>query len=99
VLYTCELQVAARSIGSSVTGMLAVQVAGATIGNMVCINNILSAKAVMNMSHVPGGLQPVMLNQRGRVCQGLCGQVGEGGGGRGVGGGGERGGGGKKRPG
>jgi L-lactate permease len=47
-------QVAAERIGSSVTGMLAVQVAGATIGNMICINNILSAKAVMNMAHVPG---------------------------------------------
>jgi len=47
-------QVAGERIGSSVTGMLAVQVAGATIGNMICINNILSAKAVMNMAHVPG---------------------------------------------
>lgn len=48
------VQVAGERIGSSVTGMLAVQVAGATIGNMICINNILSAKAVMNMAHVPG---------------------------------------------
>jgi hypothetical protein len=47
-------QVAGERIGSSVTGMLAVQVAGATLGNMICINNILSAKAVMNMAHVPG---------------------------------------------
>lgn len=51
-----HLQVAAERINSSVTGMLAVQVAGATIGNMICINNILSAKAVMNMAHVPGEL-------------------------------------------
>lgn len=43
------------------TGMLAVQVAGATIGNMICINNILSAKAVMNMNHVPGELLGVLL--------------------------------------
>jgi L-lactate permease len=49
------VQVAGERIGSSVTGMLAVQVAGAAIGNMICINNILSAKAVMNMAHVPGG--------------------------------------------
>jgi hypothetical protein len=59
---THTLQVAAERIGSSVTGMLAVQVAGATIGNMICINNILSAKAVMNMAHVPGA--------RVRVCGG-----------------------------
>lgn len=29
--------------------MLAVQVAGATLGNCICINNILSAKAVRCM--------------------------------------------------
>jgi hypothetical protein len=35
------LQIAAETIGAPVTSMLAVQVAGATIGNMICINNIL----------------------------------------------------------
>jgi hypothetical protein len=35
------LQIAASTIGAPVTSMLAVQVAGATIGNMICINNIL----------------------------------------------------------
>jgi L-lactate permease len=35
------LQIAATTIGAPVTSMLAVQVAGATIGNMICINNIL----------------------------------------------------------
>ncbi|WIA11159.1 hypothetical protein OEZ85_011296 [Tetradesmus obliquus] len=47
--------IAASTIGAPVTSMLAVQVAGATIGNMICINNILSAKAVMNMNHVGEG--------------------------------------------
>lgn len=35
------MQIAAERIRLSVTSMLAVQVAGATIGNMICINNIL----------------------------------------------------------
>ena len=48
-------KIAAERIGVPVTGMLAVQVAGATAGNCVCINNILSAKAVMNMAHVGEG--------------------------------------------
>lgn len=36
-----DVQIAAEKIGAEVTGMLAVQVAGATAGNMICINNIL----------------------------------------------------------
>jgi hypothetical protein len=41
LLLLIMLQIAATTIGAPVTSMLAVQVAGATIGNMICINNIL----------------------------------------------------------
>jgi hypothetical protein len=54
--YVGDIQrIAAEQINVSVTGMLAVQVAGATLGNCVCINNILSAKAVMGLVHVGEG--------------------------------------------
>ncbi|KAF8068175.1 hypothetical protein HT031_001861 [Scenedesmus sp. PABB004] len=48
--------IAGERLGMPVTSMLAVQTAGATLGNMLCINNILSAKAVMNMAGVGEGL-------------------------------------------
>lgn len=41
------MQVAAESIGVSVKAMLALQSVGATAGNCVCINNIISAQAVV----------------------------------------------------
>ena len=41
------MQVAARSIGVSETALLALQSVGATAGNMICINNIIAAKAVV----------------------------------------------------
>eukprot|EP00892_Ulva_mutabilis_P009417 jgi/Ulvmu1/6848/UM031_0053.1 len=40
-------QVAARNIDVSETGLLALQSVGATAGNMICINNIIAAKAVV----------------------------------------------------
>lgn len=47
--------VAATNVGLSATTMLALQVTGATVGNMICINNILSAKAVMGLVHMGEG--------------------------------------------
>lgn len=41
------MQVAARNIGVSTTALLALQSVGATAGNMICINNIIAAKAVV----------------------------------------------------
>lgn len=38
---------AARSIGVSTSALLALQAVGATAGNMVCINNIISARTVV----------------------------------------------------
>lgn len=40
--------VAAERLGVPVTGLLAVQVAGACAGKMVCISSILSAKVVLS---------------------------------------------------
>jgi L-lactate permease len=40
-------QVAAKSIGVSQTALLAVQALGGTAGNMICINNIISARTVV----------------------------------------------------
>eukprot|EP01026_Neomeris_dumetosa_P010863 TRINITY_DN1400_c0_g1_i5.p1 TRINITY_DN1400_c0_g1~~TRINITY_DN1400_c0_g1_i5.p1 ORF type:complete len:652 (-),score=59.12 TRINITY_DN1400_c0_g1_i5:471-2426(-) len=48
-------QVAAFKIDVSQKTMLAMQTAGATMGNCVCINNIIGAKAVMNMNSIPEG--------------------------------------------
>lgn len=44
---------AARNIGIAFAPTLALQAVGATVGNMICINNIISARAVMNLNHVP----------------------------------------------
>ena len=48
-------QIAAENVGLSVEVMLALQVAGAAAGNAVCINNILAARAVMALTHIPEG--------------------------------------------
>jgi L-lactate permease len=55
-------RIAAESIGTSVTTMLALQVTGASAGNGVCLNNIISACAVVGLS-VPEG-QIVMQTYR-----------------------------------
>ena len=41
------MQVAAETIDVSVKGLLALQLMGAAAGNMVCINNIISARTVV----------------------------------------------------
>lgn len=40
-------QVAAKSINMPETALLALQAVGATAGNMICINNIISARTVV----------------------------------------------------
>jgi hypothetical protein len=47
LLLLLSLQIAATTIGAPITSMLAVQVAGATIGNMICINNILVRRNIL----------------------------------------------------
>ena len=47
-------KVAAQNIDRSVTAMLALQTTGATIGNMICINNILAARAVVGVNEPEG---------------------------------------------
>lgn len=42
-------QVAAESIGRSVTAMLSLQCTGAALGNMVCIYNVLAASAMLGI--------------------------------------------------
>ena len=38
----------------SVTSFLALQCAGSTLGNMICINNIISARAVLGLDQSEG---------------------------------------------
>lgn len=42
--------IAAESIGTSFTAMLALQAVGASIGNAVCLNNIIAASAVVGLT-------------------------------------------------
>ena len=42
--------IAARSLGVSVTSMLALQAVGASAGNGICLNNIISACAVVGLN-------------------------------------------------
>mmetsp|Transcript_16708 Transcript_16708/g.24210 ORF Transcript_16708/g.24210 Transcript_16708/m.24210 type:complete len:695 (+) Transcript_16708:30-2114(+) len=42
--------IAAKSIGTSTTGLLALQAAGASAGNGICLNNIISACAVVGLN-------------------------------------------------
>jgi hypothetical protein len=42
-----HVQVAAKSIGVPETALLALQAIGGTAGNMICINNIISARTVV----------------------------------------------------
>lgn len=46
--------VAAEQMGTSTTGMLALQCMGATMGNMICINNIISARTVLGLEQGEG---------------------------------------------
>lgn len=48
-------KIAATNIGLPYAPMLALQVAGAAAGNAVCINNVLAARAVMGLTHIPEG--------------------------------------------
>jgi lactate permease len=48
-------QTAARNIGVNELGMLTLQVVGASMGNMICIHNILSAKVVVGLDSVTEG--------------------------------------------
>lgn len=56
---------AARNIGIAVAPTLALQAVGATAGNMICINNIVSARAVMNLNHVP---EMLFIRRTWKVC-------------------------------
>lgn len=47
-------QIAAKQLDVSDISMLALQSVGATAGNMVCLNNIVNAKAVMNVNTPEG---------------------------------------------
>lgn len=47
-------EIAAIKMGRPVTSMLALQCAGATMGNMLCINNIISVKAVLGLPQSEG---------------------------------------------
>jgi lactate permease len=47
---------AAETLGLSATGILSLQAVGGSMGNMICIQNILSAKAVVGLSNVPEGV-------------------------------------------
>ncbi|CAD7695229.1 unnamed protein product [Ostreobium quekettii] len=46
--------VAAKNMGTPVSGLLALQCVGATLGNMVCINNIISARTVLGLQQSEG---------------------------------------------
>jgi lactate permease len=43
-------QIAAESIGTSITSMLALQAVGASAGNGICLNNIIAACAVVGLN-------------------------------------------------
>ncbi|KAJ3053279.1 hypothetical protein HK097_004642 [Rhizophlyctis rosea] len=45
----------AENLGLDTTGMVALQVVGAALGNMICIHNILSAKVVVGLDDVGEG--------------------------------------------
>eukprot|EP00884_Botryococcus_braunii_P016899 jgi/Botrbrau1/3893/Bobra.0183s0114.1 len=47
--------VAALETGVPVNGLLGLQTAGAAAGNSICINNILSAQAVLGLTHISVG--------------------------------------------
>jgi len=47
--------IAAANLGLDPSFLLAMQCAGATLGNMICINNIISAKTVMGLMEVQEG--------------------------------------------
>lgn len=48
-------KVAALTIHKPVTTLLALQTAGATLGNMICINNIISAKVCVSKCKLLAG--------------------------------------------
>ena len=47
-------KVAALRMGRPVTSLLALQCVGATLGNMICINNIIAARAVVGLHESEG---------------------------------------------